>query len=83
MLHVRLLSSANQSERYFQSDFSGNTIFTFHFNEEHVLFRNNRLFVIDPSDVCGTNQIESQLLVSSATLVKGLCRGTISQYLDL
>ena len=34
-----------------------------------------------PYDACGTNQIEAQLLV--ATFVKGLCRGTISQYLDL
>ena len=32
---VILLLSANQSELSFQSEFSGSTIFTFHFNEEH------------------------------------------------
>ena len=34
---ARLLLSANQSERSFQSEFSGHTIFTFHSKEEHVL----------------------------------------------
>ena len=34
-----------------------------------------------PYDACGTNQLEAQLL--AATFVKGLCRGTISLYLDL
>ena len=37
-LEVSLLLSANQSEWSFQSEFSGYTIFTFHFNEENVLF---------------------------------------------
>ena len=36
---VRLLLSDNQSERYFQSEYSGYTIFAFHFNEKHVLFK--------------------------------------------
>ena len=34
-LQIRLLLSANP----FQSKFSGHTIFTFHFNEEHVFLR--------------------------------------------
>ena len=35
---IGLLLSPNQSERSIQSEFSGCTIVTFHFNEEHVLF---------------------------------------------
>ena len=38
---VRLLLSANQSERSFQSEFSA-----FHFNEEHFFYRNERSSVI-------------------------------------
>ena len=37
-LVVTFLLSANQSERSFQSEFGGYTIFTFHLNKEHVLF---------------------------------------------
>ena len=42
----------------FQSEFSGYTIFTFHFNEEHVLFMQWEIFC----DACGSNQIDAQLL---------------------
>ena len=38
-----------------------------------------RLTVKD--NACGTNQIEAHILV--AIFVKGLCRGTVSQYLEL
>ena len=37
-LVVTFLLSANQSERSFQSEFGGYTIFTFNLNKEHVLF---------------------------------------------
>ena len=36
--NVRFFWSANQSDQSFQSEFSGYTIFIFHFNREHVLF---------------------------------------------
>ena len=36
---VRLLLSANQSERSFQSEYSEYTISAFHFNEKHILFK--------------------------------------------
>ena len=72
---VRLLLSANQSERSFQSEFSDKQI--------HIPFQRrtcffyamrDRLWLVS-YDECGTNQWEPQLLVT--TFVKGLCRGTI------
>ena len=38
VLDIRLSLSANQSDWSFESEFSGYTIFTFHFNEEHGYF---------------------------------------------
>ena len=55
----------------------------------HFLFQRRTCFIYEmrdrlllvPYDPSGTNQIEAQLFV--ATFVKGLCRGTISLYLDV
>ena len=46
---VSLLLSVNQSEQPFQSEISGYTILTFHFNKETNLFdlRNEISFLID------------------------------------
>ena len=66
--YVILLLFANQSERSFQSRFSGCTIFTFHFNIECIVYaivyamRDHLLLV--SYDACGTNQEEAQLFVA-------------------
>ena len=77
---VRLLLSANQSERSFQIGVQW--IYNFYFSFQRrtcfVYAMRDRLLLV-PYDACGTNQIEAKLLV--ATFVK--YRGTISQYLNV
>ena len=77
---VRLILSANQSEWYFQSECCGYMIFTFHFNEEHVLFTQWKN-VSNWFHIMTVVPIKAQLLV--ATFVKGLCRDTIALYLGM
>ena len=45
--------------------------------------RNERWSVIGSYAASGINQIEAQHLLVSYNYFKGLCRGTISQYLGL
>ena len=54
-------------ERSFQSKFSGDSNFTFHFNEEHVYFTqwNNRVWFV-PYDGYETNQMASQILIETS-----------------
>ena len=76
-----MLLSANQSEHYFQFEFSWYTAFIFHLNEEHVFYAMRDHMWLVSYDTFETNQLEAQLLV--ATFVRGLCSGTISLYIYL
>ena len=58
--------------------------FSLSISTKYILsLRNERWSVIGSYAASGTNQIEAQHLVPSYNYFKGLCRGTISQYLDL
>ena len=70
------LQTKQNAVRFYQSVY----IYIFQFNDKHVYGMRDRLLLV-PYDASRTNQLEAQLFV--ATSVKGLCRGTISQYLDL